>query len=829
LRLRIAPPLAVVAAAGVFALVCSLGGCSSKEQRFAEHLQRAQDYQEAGQAKEAMLELRSALQLEPKSAEANYRIAKLLARQGKPADAAFFYRETTRLDPTRTDAALAEAKLVLFDDTARAEQLVKGVLEREPKNAEAYVRKSEIALARSKSDDALQAALTAQQLAPDDGMTWMALGIVQMARIREHSIKNEPVPQSLFEDAEKAFKGAIARFKIGVNARIELARLYAIWPDHRDQAKQAYRDAIAAADNANRRGVAATTAVSYARAVHDEDFLREALAKLVEAVPADIDAWDDIARLSDRDKEGSGEDVYKQLLQKRPQDAQARIHYAAYLEAHGRPDDALKVLQDQVAAGVEPALALDRIVALELGQNHSDAARAALDRLEKEYANHPRTDLARGRVALAEGRLSDAATALRRYVGNEETSEGQRLLAVVELRQRHLPAAVAAVDRALQLEKGSKAVLLRLKATIHSAANDNTQVVQTLRRLAAEEGQLRPSEQLLLAHALYEMKRADAARKVLLGLIDTGKAPVGAYVEYAQREIRTDSKRAREYLEHALEMSPRNPAALRLAAQIDLGENRPDAALARIDKAAAAGPLPPAVILLRAQILAAKQDWPHAEDEARRAFAAAPELPGALELLASIYVSQNKVDEAISSFQQAEQAGALPTSGEQLLARLLLAAGRRDEAKALFEKVIAQGGDQPGAKNDLAWLLADQGTDLERALTLAQEAQQARPESAEIADTLGYVYLKKGLFDPALQQFGYAIELASRSASSGSGEVERPEYYYHQGLAFQALGRNPEAVKAFEQALSLDSKFGQADDARRQLEAAKASGHAGAG
>ncbi len=49
------------------------------------------------------------------------------------------------------------------------------------------------------------------------------------------------------------------------------------------------------------------------------------------------------------------------------------------------------------------------------------------------------------------------------------------------------------------------------------------------------------------------------------------------------------------------------------------------------------------------------------------------------------------------------------------------------------------------------------------------------------------------------------------------------------GLALKALGRNDEAAPAFERALALDDKFANADDARRELEAAKTSAAAGPG
>jgi tetratricopeptide (TPR) repeat protein len=273
-------------------------------------------------------------------------------------------------------------------------------------------------------------------------------------------------------------------------------------------------------------------------------------------------------------------------------------------------------------------------------------------------------------------------------------------------------------------------------------------------------------------------------------------------------------------LDQVLARNPHHAVALRLLAHLDLAAGRPREALARIDEAARAGPLSAPLILLRAQILAATNDWTRAEEDARRAFAASPELPGALDLLTRIYLAQHRLDEAIASFQATEKAGALPASGLQLLARLHEAAGHRAEAKELYEKVLAARSDLPTAKNDLAWLLADEGNDLERALVLASEALQAEPERAEIADTLGYVYLKKGLFEPALQQFRSAVETSGRAADDV--QVERPEYHHHMGLALKALGHHDEAAAAFARALQLDAEFENADEARRELEAARA-------
>ncbi|HVH06508.1 MAG TPA: hypothetical protein VNE71_10970, partial [Myxococcota bacterium] len=117
------------------------------------------------------------------------------------------------------------------------------------------------------------------------------------------------------------------------------------------------------------------------------------------------------------------------------------------------------------------------------------------------------------------------------------------------------------------------------------------------------------------------------------------------------------------------------------------------------------------------------------------------------------------------------------------------------------------------AKNDLAYLLAKQKRDLDRAVTLAQEALAAVDNASAFADTLGYAYLQKGLFGPALAQFDLAINLANQEAQPRAGSGTR------RGLALQGLEREEDALKAFDAALALDPGFSEAQKARATLQA----------
>ena len=101
---------------------------------------------------------------------------------------------------------------------------------------------------------------------------------------------------------------------------------------------------------------------------------------------------------------------------------------------------------------------------------------------------------------------------------------------------------------------------------------------------------------------------------------------------------------------------------------------------------------------------------------------------------------------------------------------------------------------QPGngvALNNLAFLIAESGGDLDQALTYAQRAKQILPNLAEVSDTLGWIYLKKNLSDNAIQIF---TDLVTR-------EPNQSTYRYHLGMALSQKGDRPRAMKELEQAL----------------------------
>lgn len=67
-----------------------------------------------------------------------------------------------------------------------------------------------------------------------------------------------------------------------------------------------------------------------------------------------------------------------------------------------------------------------------------------------------------------------------------------------------------------------------------------------------------------------------------------------------------------------------------------------------------------------------------------------------------------------------------------------------DNALSSYLQVIKIDPENYTACNSLAFIMADTGKDLNRALTLAKKAYNNDPDSPAYLDTMGYIYLKRG-------------------------------------------------------------------------------------
>jgi tetratricopeptide (TPR) repeat protein len=117
--------------------------------------------------------------------------------------------------------------------------------------------------------------------------------------------------------------------------------------------------------------------------------------------------------------------------------------------------------------------------------------------------------------------------------------------------------------------------------------------------------------------------------------------------------------------------------------------------------------------------------------------------------------------------------------------------GRHDEARKYYEDALKLRPDDPTALNNLAYLKADDGVDLDQALAFAQRAQNKLPDDLNVRDTVALIYVKKNLTEDSLRMLR---ELVNKRPDSAT-------FHLHLAMALYQKGDRPTAKKELEAAM----------------------------
>jgi tetratricopeptide (TPR) repeat protein len=132
-----------------------------------------------------------------------------------------------------------------------------------------------------------------------------------------------------------------------------------------------------------------------------------------------------------------------------------------------------------------------------------------------------------------------------------------------------------------------------------------------------------------------------------------------------------------------------------------------------------------------------------------------------------------------------------------LLGVLYELSGESDRAIERYEEAIRYNAELAEAKNNLAYLYANSGRNVDRALDLAQDAKAMLPDNPSVADTLGWVLYKRGVPSAAI---GY---LKEAEAGTDPKDASLAEVRHHLAQAYAANGDTEEAIAALDR--SFDS------------------------
>jgi len=189
-------------------------------------------------------------------------------------------------------------------------------------------------------------------------------------------------------------------------------------------------------------------------------------------------------------------------------------------------------------------------------------------------------------------------------------------------------------------------------------------------------------------------------------------------------------------------------------------------------------------------------------DDARRRF------PGAPEIVYYLGIAQREAkqsQQAVATFEEALHEAQIEEDDDFVNAKFYFnygaaaeQAGLYNKAADLLRKSIALDPENSAeASNYLGYMWADYNMNLDEAETMIRRALQSEPNNASYLDSLGWVEFRKGQFDRALDDLLRAVKAAGR---------EDPVVFEHIGDTYLKLNRTPEALEAWQKALSLDPK-----------------------
>jgi len=176
-------------------------------------------------------------------------------------------------------------------------------------------------------------------------------------------------------------------------------------------------------------------------------------------------------------------------------------------------------------------------------------------------------------------------------------------------------------------------------------------------------------------------------------------------------------------------------------------------------------------------------------------------------LLAQLQSAAGQIDNASATLEQSMRENPRDVRAYVDLGVYEERRGNWQRAQDLYKKALQIQPKHPNASNNLSFLLLEHGGELGYALSLAQTARGAMQDSPNTADTLGWAYVKSGIYDAAIPLFQEAIKKTPTN----------PTYYYHLGLAYQKFQKTELARANFQRAIKLEPRSARADEIRKAL------------
>jgi tetratricopeptide (TPR) repeat protein len=771
----------------LLALIVLLAACASPEEQAAAYLEEAQALYDAGDLVQAQLELRNALQIEPRNARARYLFALINEREedfgkaignlimaieadpellparvklgnyfavGQQVEEALEQSEAAmRLDSNDVSVRVLNARVLYLDGrAAQALEQARFAVGLDPSSREAVTFLVALLTAAGDEDAALAAL--------DDGIKKATGADVEILRRSKITVLRQLGDT---ESAERELVALAADYPESTAYSLALAQLYAE-QGRPAEAEQRIRDLVAQdPDNAA---------------------WRIQLARLLLAL----------------DKAGDAESNLKQAIAADPESATLRLALGGFYEAADRIDEAIETFEalgSETPRTPEGLAARNRVATLTLGQDEA-RAREIVDGILADVPNNVDALLSRAAFSLQDGKLDEAIGDLRSaMIKQPDSQRGQLMLARTYLLNGDFELAEDAYRRLVDRNPANRAARNELASLIGNRGNAEQAAAMLRETLEIAPGDVGASRNLVRAMLLQQDFAAaeTEARRIL----ELGETSGAADYQLGQAlQAQGEDERAIAAYRDALSRNPDAEGALRELMRLLDGAGRREEAESFLQQHIGSHPDLPLPRLLLGELYFADGDVVRARAAFEELAAEQPNAVGAYIGLASTYAEGSEDQIAVLS------RGMQENPGEPRLALALGSAHNRrqeyDAAIGVYEDAVRIDDSNALVVNNLALLLLERRSDeqsFERALDLMTRfaTGDAHPFNLGV---LGWAYHRNG-------RSVEAVRYLERAVAAGG---DNPKLRYYLGMAYIGTGDEFGARQQLQKSIAITDAAG---------------------
>ena len=441
-----------------------------------------------------------------------------------------------------------------------------------------------------------------------------------------------------------------------------------------------------------------------------------------------------------------------------------------------------------------------------------DDARKLNDEIIKTKSDDEDAQIYKGEIELRGGKANDAVNTLQGVLkNNPDNGIAHYQLGLAFDQLGNLNRAESEWHDAVRLRPGIVEAHRALAGIAIHKRDPQALAQEADQIIAAQPGS--PDGYLLRAVADIDRKEYGSADEYIRRSLSKEPNNPPAYVQLGNLHMaQSQYAEAQKAYQQGLDQDPNSSDALGGVLNVDLVQKQPDRAVAAAEAQLSKSPKNPAFHIMLGQLLMdQKKDLAGAEKEFKQAADLDHKNSEAVVKLGFVQNARGASDQALQTYLDGAKLNPKEITFYVLSGGIYESRQDWDHARQQYQKALEIEPENPVASNNLAFVMLQEGGNVDVAFAMAQTARRQLPDNPNSADTLGWAFYHKHVYGSAITLFKEAIKK----------DPDNVLYNYHLGLAYAKSGQAALARQQLDRVVKIKPNFPDVDELRRALSEAK--------